>query len=129
MCRPARTEAGYYLDIEPVAAVPTTDTTAVREAIKSAIAGGNPRVPTPTRATFPKPVVLTYANARSWADFEKTATLWGVSWDRDRYHLKGYRRRPNQGWEEDPEKLEILPPGTSLEEVAGRMCSLVQSAT
>ena len=52
----ARTQAGYYLDIEPVAAISATDAEAVRDVVKQAITRGNPLVPTPTRATFPSRV-------------------------------------------------------------------------
>ena len=56
--RMARTEAGYYLNIEPVAVVDTDDFGGVVSAIQAAIERGNPAVPTPSRANFPKPVVL-----------------------------------------------------------------------
>jgi hypothetical protein len=96
----ARTEAGYYLDIEPVAAVSATDSVALSDALKHVMAKGNPIVPTPTRAAFPKPVVLRHANVRSWADFERTASQWTISRKDDFYTIKRGRKRPDVGWEE-----------------------------
>lgn len=39
----AQTVAGFYLDIEPVVAVPATDVSAVQAAVRQAIGRGNPR--------------------------------------------------------------------------------------
>ena len=49
----AKTEAGFFLDIDPVAVLESSDRQQVSEAIKAAILKGNRTVPTPTRAAFP----------------------------------------------------------------------------
>jgi hypothetical protein len=125
----AQTEAGYYLDVEPVAAVPATDANAVQDAVKQAISRGNPKVPTPTRAAFPKPFVLKYAKVRSWADFERTAALWTILRKDGCYQIKRGRKRIDAGWEDDPSQIETLPVGAGLDDVARRVFSAVQSAT
>ncbi len=60
----AQTNAGFFLDVDPVGVVSATDTEALRHAVKQAIGRGNPKVATPTRAAFPKPVVLSYAKGQ-----------------------------------------------------------------
>jgi hypothetical protein len=123
----AKAEAGFYLDIEPVAAVPATDVDAVQAAVRQAIGTGNPRVPTPTRAAFPKPVVLKHARVKSWSAFEKGASQWTISREGDRYQIQAYRKRPDAGWEPDPSRVELLPEGAGVEAVAERVSSSVRS--
>ena len=67
----AQTEAGFFLDTEPVAVVPVDNAEALQRAVVEAIRRGNPKIPTPTRAAFPKPVVLKYAQETSWSAFKK----------------------------------------------------------
>jgi hypothetical protein len=124
----AQTEAGFYMDVEPVKTVAITDSKALQDAIKDAISKGNPIVPTPTRAAFPKPVVLKYVKMKSWSSFEKEALNWTIVEKAGNYQIKPGRRRLDNGWEEDPTKIESLPPGTELDAVAQRVTSLVQSA-
>ena len=38
------------------------------------------------------------------------------------------RKRPDRGWEDDPQRVEALPPGTGIDEVAQRVTSSVQTA-
>src|SRR5689334_2747825 len=67
----AQTEAGYFLDVEPVRVMPATEPQAIAAALEQALGQGNPRIPTPVRASFPKPVVLKYAGVKSWKTFEQ----------------------------------------------------------
>jgi hypothetical protein len=124
----AQVEAGPRLDIDPVEVVSITDTETLQRAIKEAMSKGNPVVPALTRANFPKPVVLKYAKAKSWSAFEKETLNWTIVEKSGNYQIKPGRRRPERGWEEDPAKIESLPPGTTLDEVARRVVALVQSS-
>lgn len=124
----AQTEAGFYMDIEPVRVIPANDFKALQSAIVEAICKGNPVVPTPTRAAFPKPVLLNYAKVKSWSAFEKNALVWTIDEKAGNYQIKPGRRRTDRGWEDDPERLEPLPPGTTLDTAAQRLASLVQLA-
>src|SRR5215831_11181562 len=91
----AKTEAGYYLDIDPVAAVPGDALDALVTCVRAAIGRGNPRVPTPTRAEFPKPVVLGPAGVKSWASFERTAASWTIARDAGDYVVTASARGSN----------------------------------
>ena len=124
----AQTDAGFYLEVDPVEVVSVTDTEALQHAVKHAIGRGNPKVPTPTRAAFPKPVVLKYAKAKSWPAFERGSLYWTVVEKDGVYHVIQGRKRPDRGWEDDPEQIEALPPGTGIDGVAQRVASSVQTA-
>jgi hypothetical protein len=124
----SQTEAGFFLDTDPVEAVPAVDTEALRDAIKRAIARGNPGVPTPSRAAFPKPVVLRYAKVKSWSAFEKGCSSWTIVEADGLYQIKRSRKRPDRGWEDDPAQIEALPPGASIDEIALRAASTMKSA-
>jgi hypothetical protein len=124
----ARTEAGFFLDTDPVEVVPAVNTEALRDAVKQAIARGNPRVPTPTRAAFPKPVVLKYAKVKSWSAFEKGCSNWTIVETNGLYQIKRGRKRPDRGWGDDPTQIEMLPPGTDIDEVAQRAVAAMKSA-
>src|SRR5882757_6079966 len=106
-----QTEAGFYLDIEPVEVALAVDTDALQRAITEVIQRGNPKIPTPARAAFPKPVVLKYAKVKSWSAFEKGCLNWTVVEKDGVYHVKPDRKRPDRGWEDDPTRIETLPPG------------------
>src|SRR6185295_844735 len=121
----AQTEAGFYLDIEPVRVVPISDFNKVRGAILDAIDEGNPTVFTPPVDNFPKEVVLKYATVKSWAAFERDAFVWTIDQKDGKYQIKPGRRRPDRGWEDDPEKIESMPSGTTPQELAKRAAELV----
>jgi hypothetical protein len=124
----ARTEAGYYIDSEPVEAVSINDAEALRRAIKNSISKGNPVVPTPTRAASVEPVVLKYARVESWPAFEKGTLLWRIVEKSGNYHIKQGRKRLDKGWEDDPAKTEALPSGSTLDDVAKRTISIIQES-
>jgi len=123
----AQTEAGFFIDVEPVEAVPASDAEALQRAVKQAINRGNPKIPTPTRATFPKPAVLKYAKVKSWSAFERDSINWTIVEKEGCYQIKRGRRRAEGGWEDDPEHIEVLPRGVELSEIAQRVVSSVQS--
>jgi hypothetical protein len=124
----AQTDAGFFLNVDPVGVVSATDTEALQHAVKQAIGRGNPKVPTPTRADFPKPVVLKYAKIKSWSAFEKGCLYWTIVEKDGVYDVKQGRKRLDRGWEDDPNRIEVLPPGISIDEVAQRVASSVQTA-
>ena len=125
----AQTQAGFYMDIEPVAVIPVTNVGALENAIRVAMGKGNPIVPTPARAAFPKPVVLRYAKVKSWSAFERDALSWTILEKAGRYQIEPGRKRPDgKGWEPDPDRVETLPPGTTPDEVARRVAAILARA-
>jgi hypothetical protein len=124
----ARTEAGFYLSIDPVEVVSAVDTEALRNAIKQAIIRGNPKVPTPSPADFPKPVVLKYAKVKTSSAFERGCSNWTIEETDGLYQIKRGRKRADRGWEDDPAQIETLPPGTGIDEIAQRAAVAMKSA-
>ncbi len=124
----AQTDAGFYLDLEPVQVVSVADTPALRRAIQQTLASGNPRVPSPSRGKFPKPVVLKYANVKSWAIFERSTLYWKVVEKDGIYQIIPGRRAQTGGWEDDPIAKGLLPADIAIAEVAARLAPLVQMA-
>jgi hypothetical protein len=88
----SKTVAGFYLETEPVEAVPAHDVARLELALKRTIEIGNPIVPTPTRAKFPEPVVLKYAKEKSLASFEKRASCFSLAKRDSVYEIKCLRR-------------------------------------
>jgi len=124
----AKTDSGFYLDIEPVAVAEASDRDGLMRAIKEALSRDNPVIPTPMRDAFPKPVVLKYANVKSWSTFEKGTSLWSVDAKDSVYQIRPQRKHPEGGWEDDPAKTEILPCGITIDEIVQRIAKRVQSA-
>ena len=53
----AKTEAGYWMGVEPVDVRKVESPEALQRLLLAAIKQGNPIVPTPTRENFPRPVM------------------------------------------------------------------------
>jgi hypothetical protein len=125
----AKTEAGYWLDIEPVDRASVDDPASVLSALRKAAEQKDLIVPTPTRATFPKPVVLSYSTARSWSDFEKRHKQFSIARTPDgRYQIERYKRSPEgSGVVVDEAATRTLASGTSLEDIAAEVVLMMRS--
>ena len=113
----ALTDAGFYRDVEPVQVVGLVDIPLLEQAIKGALARGNPVVSAPPRAAIPKPVVLAYAKVKSWSAFERDALTWLVRREENAYHLSMGRRRIDRGWDHSV-VAETLPSAAADDTVA-----------
>lgn len=103
----AKTDAGYFLDVEPVYVVSAEDTPGLEAALGEVIARGNPRIPAPIRAEFPKPVVLGPAGVKSWSTFERKSVCWTITREGRDYMVSVTGRAPNGKWANDPAKTTI----------------------
>ncbi|MDH0863147.1 hypothetical protein [Mitsuaria sp. GD03876] len=74
----ARTTAGYYLDVDPVVTLDPPDAASLEAALRRVMTAGNPERPTPSRASFPAPVVLAPAGVKSWGTFVKRAANFSI---------------------------------------------------
>lgn len=124
----AKTEAGYYLDIDPVDVISATDLKTLCSAINRTIRIGNPKIATPTRAAFPKPVVLNYAKVKSWSAFEKDADCWEIYEKEGVYRIQKLPKGQPHCLENDWKEVESLPSDVGIDSVAQRIATLVQSA-
>jgi len=122
----AKTQAGYWLGIEPVDVERVSDAEALKAVLLRAISRGNPIVPTPSREHFPRDVMRRYCGMRSFSAFERTTQLWSISQHGDEYVICPWRRseRYRGAWEEDDERRATIPAGMSLQEVVGKAAEL-----
>ena len=125
----AKTEAGYWLAVEPVDVQRVDSVSALRELLLAAIARGNPVVQTPTRQNFPRNVMESYCGIKSLSAFERTATCWSISRNADSCRVYEWRRsaRYRGAWEEARDQAIYLPADTPIEEVVQRAAELAMS--
>jgi hypothetical protein len=121
-------DEGFYRGIEPVAVVSVSNTEALRQALTTTIARGNPEVPMLLRGKWPPPVVLKYAGVKNWSKFERGMQLWDIEDKAGVYQISGSAKQPNGMWKEDPKQTITFPPDASLDEVVERMIAILQDA-
>ena len=122
----ARTQAGFYMGIDPVEVLDVSDRKAIEKAVVRVVTQGNPTVPTPTRDSFPEDPLLKAAKVGTLAAFEKSAQTWKLSKNYRGYSISPYRIGKHGGSEEDPVRTEAIPEHEPLEQVVRR---LVERAT
>ncbi len=112
----AQFESGIFFGIEPVliCAVNSTELTGVIQVMKDA---GHERLPEPkTREEFltRKDVVLAETGARSWKQLAKTGVAYTISW-KENVRIDMSRLDKKGRWENDPDRVQILPLDTPIE--------------
>lgn len=103
----AKTDAGFYLAIEPVEVLRGAGVEELALALARVEERGNPRVPTPPRNAFPKPVVLKHAGVRSQAEFDRRARAWGLEWSNEGIVLIPTYRAPEGGFLDVPNEKYV----------------------
>jgi hypothetical protein len=121
----SKTDAGFFMDANPVAVHHADDIDGMVGAIEMAISRGNPVLPAPARGNFSAPVVLEHAKVKSWSTFEKSAMCWKVRRRESTYQLCPMRKNASGGWEDDSAKTETH---ATPQDVARRICELIQKA-
>ncbi len=119
---------GFYRSVEPVAVVPLSNTEALRQALSDTIARGNPSVPDLPGSQWPPPVTLKHAGIKSWGEFNRGASYWGIEEDSGMFCIKTYEKSATRGWKEDEESRETFPAGTPGDDVINRMIAILQGA-
>jgi hypothetical protein len=125
----AKTEAGFYQTIEPVAVVKLSDAQGLINVLKAMLLKGNPIIPTPKpvgRATSP---ILKYAPIKSLSKFDKEAAYWQISEKEGIYEFGPLKKRTDRGWEEDSKKIRKVPPDRTLDDVVNQVVKLVQASS
>lgn len=125
----AKTEAGFYQTIEPVAVVELSDRQALIDVLKAMLLKGNPIIPTPRppgRATSP---ILKYSPIKSLSKFDKEAVYWQIYEKGGVYEFGPLKRRADRGWEEDPDKIQKVPLDSTLDEVLSQVVRSVQMSS
>ncbi len=123
----AKTEAGFYLEIEPIEVTEVDDNEKFKKALKVSLLRGNPSVATPRREDYGKPPLLKYAKVKSWSQMERESSYWGITENGGHYEYGRYKRRSDKGWEENPASIVKLAPGLTIDEVVEQIVRSVQS--
>jgi hypothetical protein len=125
----ARTEAGYWMDIEPVDVRKVENPETLRSMLVAAINRGNPVVRTPTRDNFPRPIMERYCGLKSLSAFERTASCWAISQRDGKFHIYEWRRSERyRGTREKADETEVILPGdTLIESVAMRAAEIAMT--
>ena len=123
-----KTEAGFYMDVEPVSVVPVSNTEGLRGALQDIIARGNVIVPTPKRNDYGPPLLPKYAGLKTDGAFMRGATQWSIKEKDGNYQIVGYRVHKDGYWVEDADQRTDLPPGSTVDDVIDRMIAILQDA-
>lgn len=113
----AQTKAGFFLDVEPVRVARLDDPQSLASAIEQAMTAGNPRVPTPTRAAFPKPVILKPAGAKNWNAFVERGACFTVFRGDGELEITETARNEDGEWMDTPslnQKLSLTSPASDI---------------
>ena len=127
----AKVRGGPHWTVEPVVVVRVTDTDALRDALREAIARGNPIIPKiPSREARSVPAALKRAGFKSTLAFKRDSLGWWLTEDGGVYTIEGLMEKEGYhgGKVTDPDQTETFPPGTSVETVIDRMIAILQSA-
>jgi hypothetical protein len=126
----AKTEAGYWMGIEPVDVRKIESPEALQALLLAVIKRGNPVVPTPTRDNFPRPIMERYCGLRSLSAFERTASCWAISQEQGDFHIYEWQRSDRyRGAREKADETEvILPRGTPIDTVTMRAAEMAMAS-
>jgi hypothetical protein len=103
----AKTEAGFFLDVEPVGQANLLREPLLRE-LKAIHARGVPVIPSPPAGAFPPPVVLKPMKLRSWSALMKQGTCFTLFPLEGGYEALSSRTDAKGRWSDDPESKVIL---------------------
>jgi hypothetical protein len=70
---------------------------------------------------------LKLAGVKTWGTFDRGTTTWDFQEHKGVYKIIGHRKRPYRGWEQGPDQIEILPPGSGVEATCERMVEILQA--
>jgi hypothetical protein len=124
----ARTEAGFYKWIDPIAVVPVASTAELHQALADVIACGNPIIPTPKPNNDPVPATLKQAGVKTWKAWERSTTCWKLSENDGVYQIVGQKEGRHGGWVDDHDQTIKFPSGTSADRVIDRLIEILQAA-
>jgi hypothetical protein len=117
----AQTQAGFFLDVDPVRVADLDDFESLSSAIEEAMRAGNPRVPTPTRSAFPKPVILKPAGVKSWNAFVERGACFTIFRDNEGLEITETARNEAGEWVDAPALSWRLSPSSPASELARRI--------
>jgi hypothetical protein len=121
-------DEGFYRGVEPVAAVPLSNSAEVQQALQTTIARGNPTVPMLRRREIPPPVLLKYAAVKSWSEFERGMKFWTIEQRNGIFQILREAQQPEGFWKPDPKQTITFPAGATPDDVIDRMIAILHDA-
>lgn len=106
-----RTEAGFYMDVEPVAIIASAEAAAVTDKLLSILTGECQVVPTPDVQTEPGSCVLEALSLKRWDTFEKEAFLYNFESGGPAMSFYGAGRDGSGRWTAEKTSLLSFPAG------------------
>lgn len=119
-----KTEAGFYICVDPVSMINVTSTTELRRAIGIALARPIPIVSTPPRDAKLNNI-LEVTGLRSLSAFDRSAVCWAIKEHQGIWKI-AIQRSHKEGGGDDKSQLITFPPGTSVDEVSDRLFQVIQ---
>ena len=124
----AKTEAGFWLSVEPVEVAHTDDETSILSGVRKIAAQGVRSVPTPARDAFPKPIMLKYAGSKTWSAFQKIHVLINLERNSNgQFSIQPCRKAEDRSYVPDLAALKVLPIEATLDDAASEVIQLIKS--
>ena len=118
----ARTEDGFFLDVDPVIVIEISAPEVLREKLGGLLSAENPTIATPSAAPEGErgqSVVLEKIGLKRWDAFEKEATLYTVFTAGDKVHFFVAGRGPDRMWTSSRENELTFSAATPMDFIAG----------
>jgi hypothetical protein len=122
----AETDAGFYMNVEPVAVIPVADLDALRNAFRDVLARGTIIIPTPKRNAYPPSLLPRYAGVKTDRAFMQQAAHWSIDDKGGEYKIVGYRVHEDGYWVQDPAQKIDFSANSTVDDVIGRMIAILQ---
>ena len=124
----SKTEAGYYLDCEPVEVATASDLPSISQAIKRSWGRGCKAVATPHRDAFPKWVLLKHSGAKTPRELHRQCLMWSFGENSDGgFRIEGFKSLADgRGAESDSATLIVFPSGTLFEDAIEKLMEMMR---
>ena len=109
-----RTEAGFYIDINPVAVIDVKDTEALKSTLLATLQMHNPKVPTPQQQEEPGSVILETLGIKRWEAFERGAVFYTIHQGTGSIDIYTTGRGTDGMWIQDKGKHKVFDLSTPL---------------
>lgn len=119
------TDAGQFRNIEPVEVADSSDPVQIQKAFKRVVARGSLSLGTPTPSWPRQSVVEARAGAKSWAEFIRDATVWGVAVKSETFELIPNEFSPPFGFVDAHVKKQVFPSTIGLDALAAKVAEAV----
>jgi len=124
----AKTEAGFYVLVEPVVEVSVSNVIGLRNALGDIIARDNVIIPTPKRNAFPPSLLPKHAGVKTDRAFMQGASQWAIDRKNGNYQIIGYRVHQDGYWVQDGTQKIGFPKDAPTDSVVDRMIAILQDA-